>query len=98
MEHQQQEAYDDLGSLTEVRADVHGEQSGSLNYGERLYQKGMRRKEEMAKHIEILQQQKEQQDQYPFRPEICDRSRALAEAQGRQNPEYELLKFGDQVR
>lgn len=46
--------YDDLGTLTEPKPDVHGEQSGSLNYGERLYQKGMRRKEELAKHIETL--------------------------------------------
>jgi hypothetical protein len=27
---------------------------GNVNYGERLYQKGMRRKEEMAKQIEQL--------------------------------------------
>ena len=32
-----------------------------MNYGERLYQKGMRRKEEIAKQIEILQQQREHQ-------------------------------------
>lgn len=71
-----------------------------MNYGERLYQKGMRRKEELAKHIELLQKQRDQHlaDQYPFKPEICDRSRQLAEQQGRDCAEHELLRYGDQVK
>lgn len=73
-----------------------------MNYGEMLYHKGMRRKEELAKHIEGMQKQREHEisEQYSFRPSICDKSRLIAEYNGRGAacPEQELLKFGDHVK
>jgi cell division protein YceG involved in septum cleavage len=57
----------------------------STNYGERLYQKGMRRKEEVMKTLEALQKQRDEIEsgQYSFRPVICGKSRMMAEANGR---------------
>ena len=76
---------------------------GSTNYGERLYQKGMRRKEEIMKTLEALQKQRDEIEsgQYSFRPVICGRSRLIAEANGRttrERTEQELIKYGQQVK
>ncbi|CDW91726.1 UNKNOWN [Stylonychia lemnae] len=65
-----------------------------LNYGERLYQKGIKRKEEIERHIREAKnhQEQEEQEQFTYQPQINNISRSLP------RNEDNLLKYGQQTR
>lgn len=62
-----------------------------LNYGERLYQKGVKRKEELERHIRESKTQKEEREKqrFTFQPQINQVSREIARS------ESQLLRFGE---
>eukprot|EP00347_Sterkiella_histriomuscorum_P010260 403376977 len=65
-----------------------------INYGERLYQKGIKRKEELDRHIREAKNYQEQneQEQYTYQPQINAVSRSIPRS------EDNLIKYGQQVR
>jgi hypothetical protein len=65
-----------------------------LNYGERLYQKGIKRKEEKDRSLRRQQyeNEKSQRDQFSFAPQINPVSRMLVRPT-HEKPEDALIKF-----
>lgn len=55
-----------------------------INYGERLYQKGLKRKEELERRIREAKSHKElqQQDEFSFKPEINEISKLMVQRHG----------------
>ena len=73
---------------------------GSLNYGDRLYQRGMKRLEEHDREIKEAKKNKEINDQqkYTFKPEINSNSRTIAKEFSKDKPEIRLLMMGQTMQ
>jgi len=65
-----------------------------LNYGERLYQKGIKRKEDLERHIREAKTMKDEREKqrFTFQPQINQASKHIMRS------ETQLLKYGEQVR
>ncbi len=68
----------------------------SLNYGHRLYQKGLKEKEEREREIKEAKKEQEIQQRryYTFKPEIDAGSKQLLRDANRDKPENRLLMLG----
>jgi len=67
-------------------------QPGLLNCGERLYQKGIKRKEERDRQIKKQVSEQENKDRFSFQPQINPVSRLLVNPQ-RQRAEHALEQY-----
>lgn len=67
-----------------------------MNYGQRLYQKGLKKKEEREREIKEFKKEKEIKDQryYTYKPEIDKNSKQIIENMNRDKPENRLLMMG----
>eukprot|EP00826_Nyctotherus_ovalis_P003845 TRINITY_DN10796_c0_g1_i2.p1 TRINITY_DN10796_c0_g1~~TRINITY_DN10796_c0_g1_i2.p1 ORF type:complete len:305 (-),score=104.11 TRINITY_DN10796_c0_g1_i2:2338-3252(-) len=72
----------------------------SLNFGDRLYQKGMKRLEEHEREVREAKKSREmaEQQKYTFKPEINANSKLLAKDASRDKPEDRLIMVGQAVQ
>ena len=87
-----------IGSAT-IGSDQGSQNGSNRNYGEYLYQRGMRRKEEMQKKVFRAKSEHDRQEleKYSFKPKINDVSKLLTRA-NQEKPEDFLIKYGKAVR
>jgi hypothetical protein len=66
-----------------------------LNYGERLYQKGIKRKEEFERHVRAARSEQERAalDDLSFQPKINDISREIPRASRGEKTEDILISY-----
>jgi len=66
-----------------------------LNYGERLYQKGIKKKEELQRHIQEQKavHEKQAEEEFSFKPQINDLSRVYQRPGGERAEDF-LLNYG----
>ena len=76
-----------------------GSNAGSVNYGELLYQRGMRRKEEKRKIVQMAKSEQDDQelDGYTFKPKINRVSRDMKRVNNEKAEDF-LIKYGKAVR
>lgn len=85
-------------SKNENSSTISGRPKNVINYGERLYQKGLKRKEELHRQIREVKNYQDQvaSNQFTFKPEINETSKILG--QRKEKTEEALIKYGQQVR
>jgi len=76
-----------------------GSNTKSNNYGEVLYQRGMRRKEEMKKVIQRARSQQDQNElaEFSFKPQINEVSKRMTRRDGERTEDF-LIKYGKAVK